>query len=165
MTTSQRWQAVLGGLGAFLVTAWPPLLVAWSAASGALGDVPAGWVLVVGGACAVLIGAVAGVAVARGLAIAEPSRDRSVAEVWGGYVLGMGVYVVVLTAMPFVVHMLFLAEEGQPLADRFWLTAVLWVVSHLIAAAAGLLAGTALVRPRGASRGAARSGSRVAPGS
>lgn len=152
MTRAQRWQAVLGGLGAFLVTVWPPVLVAWAAASGSLGDVPAGWVLAIGGACAVLIGAAAGVALARGLAIAGRSRERSVAEVWAGYVLGMGVYVALLTAMPFLVHLLFLAEEGQPLADRFWLTAVLWVVSHLVSAAGGLLAGAALVRPRGGAR-------------
>jgi hypothetical protein len=148
MTRSHRWQAALGGLGAFLVTVWPPLLIAWSASSGSLGDVAAGWVLLIGVACAALIGGAASLALARGLEVAERSPDRSTADAWGGYVLGMGVYVVLLTVMPFLVHLLFFAEEGQPLADRFWLTAVLWVGSHLVAAGAGILAGAALVRTR-----------------
>lgn len=156
MTCSHRWQAALGGLGAFLVTVWPPVLIAWSAASGALGDVPAGWVLSIGGACSALIGAAAGVAVARGLVIADRSRERSAAEVWAGYLLGLGVYIVLLTALLFLVPMLIPAEEGQPLADRFGLAALLWVASHLMAAAGGLMAGAALVRPRGAVRGSPR---------
>lgn len=149
MSTSQRWQAALGGLGAFLVSVWPPVLIWRAAASGSVGDLPATAVLVLGLAYSVAVGAMAGVALVRALGWARDEPGVGRLDVWGGYVLGLGVYVVLLTALPLLVHALLFGEEGRTLADRFWMAALLWVAGHLAAAALGIRAGAAVLR-RGA---------------
>lgn len=67
--------------------------------------------------------------------------------------LGVGVLTVALTAIPAVVLALLVTDEDQSLRSRQWLIALVWIAGHVLAAALGVLAGRALLRPRSTAPG------------
>lgn len=144
---NSRGQAALGGLGVFGVTAWPPVLVWLAGSAGSLGDLRGSGVLLAGMAYSVVAGTAAGFLLHRVLARAGEVSPR-LSEVWGAYVLAVGVYALVLSALPLAAHGLFLSEENESVADRLWAIGGLWVGWHVVAWALGALAGWLLLRPR-----------------
>ena len=142
---SRRWQAVAAGIGAFLVDIWPVLLI-WSAgASGSVGDLSEIRFLGVGLVSAIALAVFVGwlMAVTQRRAAASPGLGRL--DPWGAYALGVGVYNLVLTAVPALAYGLLLADENQSLRSREWLVYLLWIGGHLVAVLLAIGAARALL--------------------
>jgi uncharacterized membrane protein len=137
----------LAGLGAFLVDLWPVLLVWHAGRSGSVGDLSEVRFLGVGLVWALLVAVVA--AGAMVVALRRTAIDPSVGHLdpWGAYVLGLGVYTLILTVLAALAYGLLLVDENQSLRSRAWLLDLSWVAGRLLAVVAAVLAaGTVLGR-------------------
>ena len=142
---SLRLQAVLAGIGVFLVDIWPVLLVWRAGASGSVGDLSEVRFLGVGLVFAVLLGVGAGWLMVRALRRAVISPDVGRLDPWGAYALGVGVFNLALTAVPAVMYALFLVDENQSLRSREWLVMLMWVGGQTLAVALAVGAARALL--------------------
>lgn len=142
---SRRLQAVLAGIGVFLVDIWPVLLVWRAGASGSVGDLSEIRFLGVGLVFAVLLGVGAGWLMVRALRRAAVSPDVGRLDPWGAYALGVGVFNLALTAVPALMYALFLADENQSLRSREWLVVMLWVGGQTLTVALAVGAARALL--------------------
>lgn len=149
MRSRHRLAAALAGLAAFVVDAWPALVVGYAAASGSVGGVDEDGVLAVGLVFSAVVGAMVGLIMQRGLERADQSPQLGRLDIWGAYALGLGVHTLLLvTLKPAATFTLLLTDEGNSLADRQWLIHLVWLVSHAVAAGAGVGAGRALLGSR-----------------
>lgn len=138
--------AVLAGVGAFVVDAWPAFLVWYAAASGSVGDVDRDDLLVVGVVFSALLAVIVALVMQRGLERADRSPQLGRLDIWGAYALGLGIHSLLLvTLKTAATFTLLLTDEDQSLADRQWLIYLVWLVTHATAAAAGVAAGRALL--------------------
>lgn len=142
---ARRIQAILAGLGAFLVDVWPVLLIAWAGASGSVGDLSEVPTLGIGLTYGILIGVLAGWLMNRALVRASRSPWLRPADAWGAYALAMGLYTLGLTLVPALIYGLLLTDENMSLRGRFWLIALLWIGGHVAAAAISVLAASVLL--------------------
>lgn len=142
---SRRWQAAAAGVGAFLVDVWPVLLIWWAGTTGSVGDLSEvrflGVGLVYAAALAVFVGWLMSVTLRR----AAASPELAPLDPWGAYALGIGVYNLMLTAVPALIYGLLLADENQSLRSREWLVYFLWVGGHLVAIVLAVGAARALL--------------------
>jgi hypothetical protein len=145
---SRRIQSALAGLGGFLVTIWPVLLIALAGASGSVGDLSQVHSLGVGVLYAIGIGLGAGWLMDHALRWVATTADRRTGDAWGAYALALGVYTFVLTAVPALIYLALLGDEDRSLHDRFWVIAAVWVGGNVLAAILGALAGALLLRGR-----------------
>lgn len=145
---SRLVQSVAAGVGVFAVCVWPVVLIWRAGRSGSVGDLPElrflGFVLVY----SVVLAAIAARLMWRALASAATSELLGRFDPWGAYALGVGVLAVALTAVPAIVFGLVITDEDQSLRSRQWLIALVWIAGHVLAAALGVMAGRALLRPR-----------------
>jgi len=141
--------ASLAGAGAFLVDAWPTLVVGYAAASGSVGGVDEDGVLAVGLLISAIVGVMVGLIMQRGLERADQSPQLGRLDIWGAYAFGLGLHTLLLvTVKPAATFALLLTDEGNSLADRQWLIYFVWLITHAVAAGAGVGAGRALLGAR-----------------
>ena len=76
---------------------------------------------------------------------APANPDVGRIDPWAGYVLGLGVYGLGLTALSAITLLLLLTDEDQSLRSREWLVLALWTAGHVIAAWAALRAAAAVL--------------------
>ena len=144
-TRSRRTQSALAGVGVLLATMWPILAIWWAGASGSLGDLSQIQTVAPGFAYGLILAALAAGLMSRALRWVDGHPSRVPGDAWGAYALALGVYSLALTLVPIPLYLLLLGDEGQSLADRFWLIATMWVGGNLLATAAGVGAGRRLL--------------------
>lgn len=143
---SRLVQSTAAGLGVFVVCVWPVVLIWRAGRSGSVGDVAELRLLGIGLVYSVVLAVLAGRSMHRALtAPRAPGSGRL--DPWGAYALGVGVFVLALTAVPAVVWVLLVADEHQSLRSREWRIVAVWVVGHLGAAGLGVAAARTLLRP------------------
>lgn len=141
-------QGVLAAMGVLLVDAWPLLLIWRAGASGSVGDLSEVRFLGAGLTYSFALAAFSGWLMTGALRRAEWSPRLGRLDPWGAYVLGLGVYNLLLTAVPAVMYALLLSDENVSLRDRAWLVYGLWMVGHVGAAIVAQLAARAFLGPR-----------------
>lgn len=143
---ARRVQAILAGIGAFLVDVWPVVLVAWAGTSGSIGDLSPAHLLGVGLTFGVGTGILAGWLMDRALRRAARSPRLRPADAWGAYAFAISLYTVGLVLVPaLTIFGLLLTDENVSLQDRFWLLALLWAGGRAAAAAVSVGAAAALL--------------------
>lgn len=129
-------QAVLGGVGVFLVDLWPVILVWRAGATGSVGDLSAVRLLWVGVLYALVVGILAAGLLRRAL---TDSADRTAGRLdpWGAYALGAGVYNLALMGAAGLLYQMLLGDENASLRANEWKLFLLWFGGRVVA---GILA-------------------------
>jgi uncharacterized membrane protein len=85
---------------------------------------------------ALVLGVLAGWAMARTLdrVAGEPEVGRL--DPWAAYALGLGTYGLAITALTAITLVLLLTDENQSLRSREWMVVAGWSAAHLLAAVA-----------------------------
>ena len=134
--SSRVVQAVLAGAGVILVQLWPSLAAWWAAGSGSAGDMSEAPILAVGLIWALVLGVLAGWAMARTLDRVAGDHEVGRLDPWAAYALGLGTYGLAITALTAITLVLLLTDENQSLRSREWMLVAGWASAHLLAAVA-----------------------------
>lgn len=119
-----------------LVQLWPPLAAWWAAGSGSAGDVSEAPILGAGLLWALVLGVLAGRAMARTLDRVAGEREVGRLDPWAAYALGLGTYGLAITAVTAITLVLLLTDENQSLRSREWMVVAGWSAAHFLAAVA-----------------------------
>jgi hypothetical protein len=138
--------ATLAGVGAFVVDAWPALVVWYTANSGSIGQVDEDKLASIGLVFSLLFGVLVAWVMWYGLERSDRSPQLGRLDIWGAYALGLGVHTLVLvTLKPAATFTLLFTDEGDSLAGRQWRIYFIWLGTHAVAAGSGVAAGRALL--------------------
>ena len=144
---SLRLQSAGAGVGVLAVCVWPVVLIWRAGRSGSVGDLSELRLLGFGLVYSVGLAVIAARLMHRALAMAARSSSLGRLDPWGAYALGVGVFTLAITAVPWILLLLLDSDENQSLRSRQWLIDVLWVAAHLGAAALGVVAARVVLRP------------------
>lgn len=128
------------GLAVFVATVAPALVAGSAAASGSLGDLSETELLIGGPVLAAVVAIVAGWLMGRALG-RTALEGRSPLDAWSAFLVGLAVFIGLITLIPAIILLGLWPDENQSLARGVGRIYVVWIGGYALAGLVGALIG------------------------